>query len=154
MINVLIIHYNTPELTAAAISSLWKHTPNAHVTVFDNSDERPFSPNGLDMLNVVNRKNELLTVVDNTHGQIVDWNQWLSLFPNKMPCQENNYGSAKHCYSVEVMMNMFPDGFVLMDSDVLIKRDIRDIIDPSVAWCGGVHINTKTRRPISQRWPG
>ena len=40
--DVLIIHYNTPELTAAAIRSLWKHTPGARVTVFDNSDKRAF----------------------------------------------------------------------------------------------------------------
>lgn len=143
MIDVLIIHYNTPELTAATINSLWKHTPNARVTVFDNSDDRPFSPIGLDRLNKLNRENGLFTLVDNTRGQIVDWDQWLTQFPNKMPCPENNWGSAKHCYSVEIMMDIFPDGFVLMDSDVLIRRDIREITDPSVAWSGGVHVNTK-----------
>ncbi len=94
MIDVLIIHYNTPELTAATINSLWKHTPNARVTVFDNSDERPFSPIGLDRLNKPNRENGLFTLVDNTRGQIVDWDQWLTQFPNKMPCPENNRGSA------------------------------------------------------------
>ena len=40
--NVAIVHYNTPELTEAAIRSLWKNTPDAAVTVFDNSDRRRF----------------------------------------------------------------------------------------------------------------
>ena len=42
--NVAIVHFNTPELTRATILSLWKHTPDCHVTVFDNSDRRPFEP--------------------------------------------------------------------------------------------------------------
>ena len=133
-IDVLIIHYNTPELTAAAIQSLWKHTPNARVTVFDNSDQRPFGQ-------IQNSK--LFTLIDNTKGQIVDWQKWLDSYPNKIPTPENNWGSAKHCYSVEVCMDRLPNGFVLMDSDVLIKQDISDLVDASVPWKGGTHCNTR-----------
>lgn len=140
MTEVLIIHYNTPQLTAAAVRSLWKHTPDACVTVFDNSDRRPFAVHNAQLAACNPQR---LRIVDNTKGQIVDWDKWLALFPGRMPCPENNYGSAKHCYSVEVCMDLFPDGFVLMDSDVLVKRDIADIIDTSVAWSGQVHINTK-----------
>ena len=40
---VAIVHYNTPELTRAAILSLRKQTGDrSAVTVFDNSDKRPF----------------------------------------------------------------------------------------------------------------
>lgn len=134
-IDVLVIHYNTPELTQAAIMSLWKHTPNARVTVFDNSDQRQFVTDGL--------HSGPVNVIDNTHGQIVDWQKWLDTYPDKLPTPENNWGSAKHCYSVEVCMDRFPNGFVLMDSDVLIKQDISCLADPTVAWQGGTQINTK-----------
>lgn len=40
---VAIVHYNTPKLTAAAVRSLWKHTPGVRVTVLDNSDRLPIS---------------------------------------------------------------------------------------------------------------
>ena len=40
---VAIIHYNTPELTMAAIGSLLKNGGGPfRVVVFDNSDTRPF----------------------------------------------------------------------------------------------------------------
>lgn len=133
---VLIVHYNTPELTAAAIRSLWKHTPEARVTVLDNSDLRPFCCDSVAAYGTVD-------YVDNTRGQVVNWEEWLETFPDKIPAPENNWGSAKHCYSVEVMMDRFPDGFLLMDSDVLIKKDVRGLVDRSVPWKGGVQVNTR-----------
>lgn len=136
MIDVLIIHYNTPELTTACIRSLWKQTPDARVTVFDNSDRKPMTiDKGL--------CNDKIKIIDNTKGQIVDWEPWLATFPNKIPTPENRWGSAKHCYSVEVCMDLFPKGFILMDSDVLICKDVRSLVDRSAPWKGGVHINTK-----------
>lgn len=135
-VRVLIVHYNTPELTAAAVRSLWKHTPEAKVTVLDNSDLRPFCCDEIAAYGEVE-------VIDNTRGQVVNWEAWLETFPDKIPAVENNWGSAKHCYSVEVMMDRFPDGFLLMDSDVLIKKDVRELVDRSVPWKGGVQVNTR-----------
>lgn len=131
--DVLIIHYNTPELTSACVKSLWKHTPNAKVTIFDNSDKRPFPTDDF----------PTITYLDNTQGQIVNWDEWLATFPNKEPCPENNYGSAKHCYSVELCYDMFPNGFVLMDSDVLIRQDITPLCDKKKAFVGRIHCNTR-----------
>lgn len=135
-VRVLIVHYNTPELTAAAVRSLWKHTPEAKVTIFDNSDKRPFCCDEIAAYGEVE-------VIDNTKGQVVNWEEWLETFPDKIPAPENNWGSTKHCYSVEVMMDRFPDGFLLMDSDVLIKKDVRELVDRSTPWKGGVQVNTR-----------
>ena len=72
---VAIIHYNTPELTEAAILSLRKHGGEDYeITIFDNSapavdqktgeryEARPFTAemNGV-------------KVIDNTKGQIIDF---------------------------------------------------------------------------------
>lgn len=130
-IDVLIVHYNTPELTAATIQSVRKHTPGCRFTVFDNSDKNPFVANGKD-----------ITYIDNTKGQIVNWDKWLSKFPDKAPNTGNHYGSAKHCYSVELCMDRFPDGFILADSDILVKQDISVLADPGVAFTAGIHTNT------------
>lgn len=129
----LIIHYNTPELTSATIRSLWKHTPQAKVTLFDNSDRRPFQISEFPQV----------SYIDNTKGGVVNWVEWLKQFPNKQSCWENNYGSAKHCYSVESCFDLFQDGFVLMDSDVLVKKDITPLYDSSKAFVGRVHCNSR-----------
>ncbi len=142
---VLIIHYNTPEMTAAAIRSLWKHTPGARVTVFDNSDRLPFQSDGI-------AGRGTLTVIDNTRGQVTDWEKWLSQFPRKKDTTANNWASAKHCYSVELCLDRFPDGFVLMDSDVLVKQDISDIVDRGKAFTGEESVPVK-RFPVPRVLP-
>ena len=69
---VAIIHYNTPELTMAAIGSLLKNGGGPfRVVVFDNSDERPFPM----AMNV--------TVLDNTQGQIIDFDKELEKYPER-----------------------------------------------------------------------
>jgi hypothetical protein len=123
--HVAIVHYNTPELTMAAVKSIWKNVPDAKVTVFDNSDKRPFPPMGG------------VLVVDNTSGQVVDFDKMLDKYPNKIPTA-CNWGSEKHIASVEYIMDMFPAGFVLADSDILVKADFSSFYDESVAWVGGI----------------
>jgi hypothetical protein len=134
-VDVGIVHYNTPELTTAAIRSLFKHTPNARVTVFDNSDRRPFPP-----LPDIQGK---VTVIDNTRGQVVDFGKMLDDFPDRdmSDVDGSNFGSAKHCKSVDVLTEMLPDGFVLMDSDVLVRKDITPLFDSRFAWVGQVRMN-------------
>ena len=129
MKQVLIIHYNTPELADAAIRSLNKTTAGCHVTVFDNSDERPFTT---DLGNV--------DVLDNTDGRLINFGILLSRHTDKVE-NRSNWGSFKHCLSVDFCMNVLDGDFVLMDSDVLIKKDISSFWDESVAWAGCVHNN-------------
>lgn len=129
---VVIVHYNTPELTEAAIRSLNKHTPGCHVIVFDNSDERPFTAV---MSNV--------EVLDNTKGQLIDFTAWLDTFKDREPSPGNDYGSAKHCYSVQWIFEHRKRPFVLMDSDVLIKEDISFLWDNRYVFTGHVGCNTR-----------
>lgn len=127
---VLMIHYNTPELAEAAIRSLHRVT-KCSVVVFDNSDEHPFTATMDDV-----------EVIDNTHNQVVDFNKMLEAFPDKV-WNRSKWGSAKHCRSVDACFDIIPDGFVLMDSDVLVKKDISLLHDDYYAWVGGVHTNTR-----------
>ena len=121
---VAIVHYNTPELTTALIWSIRKHGgQDWQVTIFDNSDARPFALPRCSHLGEV-------SIIDNTKGQIIDFEAELSKHPNRDPGQWAvdrgcNFGSAKHMMSVQWLMdNALKDAdFLLMDSDILIKKD-------------------------------
>ena len=114
---VAIIHYNTPELTMAAIGSLLKNGGGPfRVVVFDNSDTRPFEG----ATNV--------QVFDNTKGQIIDFDKELEKYPERdrsIGCAKGcEFGSVKHMMTVQKLWELLPQGFVLMESDILIKKNI------------------------------
>ena len=116
--NVAIVHFNTPELTEACILSLRKHGgENYNVFIFDNSDARPST-----------KKMKGVKVFNNRKGQIIDLKAELDKYPDK--CERAGcakgcyYGSDVHMMCVQKLWELVPDGFVLLDSDVLIKRDI------------------------------
>ena len=84
---VAMVHFNTPEITTAAILSLRKHGGEKyHVTVFDNSADsktslglnkaRPFK---LPKDKAEREKLGDVTVIDNTKGQIIDFDKELDL---------------------------------------------------------------------------
>jgi hypothetical protein len=137
--DVVIIHYNTQELTEAAIKSLNKTTKGCQVIVFDNSDRKPF----------VN-KFDNVTYIDNTKGQIINFTEWLNSFPNKVRTN-NDWASAKHCYSIHWFVKMRKNPFVLMDSDVLLKQDITALWDEKFAYIGEIHKNEKRLGEIHDR---
>lgn len=139
---VCIVHYNTPKLTQCAIRSLLKHTQVGGVIVFDNSDRLPFMMKNKDFV----ADNPFITVIDNTHGQHIDFDRWLESFPDREPSPGNNYGSAKHCCSVQWLIDHTDKPFILMDSDVLIRRDISEFWKhPNCAWVGETGENVRER---------
>ena len=119
---VAIIHYNTPELTMAAIGSLLKNGGGPfRVVVFDNSDQRPFE-------GATNVK-----VFDNTKGQIIDFDAELEKYPERdrsIGCAKGcEFGSVKHMMTVQKLWELLPQGFVLMESDILIKKNIDEFFN-------------------------
>jgi hypothetical protein len=75
-------------------------------------------------------------VIDNTNGQIIDFREWLDSFPDKQPGTGNDWGSAKHCYTVQWLCDKRRNPFILMDSDVLVKRDIPPFWDSRYVYVG------------------
>jgi hypothetical protein len=138
---VCIVHYNTPKLTSHCIRSLLKHHPSARVIIFDNSDLRPFSSVCCDTIATH------IEVIDNTRAQILDFNTLLAQFPDKEtgPINKSNYGSYKHCCSVQWLMDHLDEPFLLMDSDVLIRQRINTFCNPRYAFTGHVVCNTRKR---------
>lgn len=127
--NILIIHYNTPYLTECLVRSINLFVKDAIIYIFDNSTEKPFTA-----------EFDNLTVFDNTKGEIIDFDKWLDKYPKKKLSggKTNKWGSAKHCYSVEKAMELIDDNFILLDSDVLLKRDISELFDEESIFIGEV----------------
>ena len=124
-----IIHYNTPELTEACILSIRKVGCDWPVTVLDNSDARPFS-----------KRMKGVKVLNNRKQQLINFDEELALYPDKcweMACK-SNYGSVKHMMSVQYLFDVLPEGFILVESDVIITQPSEFLWDEKYAACGKV----------------
>lgn len=126
--DLAIVHYNTPELTGALVQSIRKWMPAAHITIFENSDDprRKLPPMG-----------RRVWYIDNTRGQVVDFDAILARHPRRST-EHAQDASVKHMASVDALFDYLQDGFILLDSDVLVKRDLSELADPSVAWAGQI----------------
>ena len=127
--NFLIIHYNTPLLTECLVKSINKFVDNAIIYILDNSTSSPFKSH---FSNVI--------LMDNTKGQLIDFDKWLSMYPNRKLSKEGTkcFGSAKHCYSVEKCMDFIGEPFILLDSDVLLKKDVSELFDDNMMYVGDI----------------
>ena len=145
---VVTVHYNTPELTEAAILSVRKHGGKDYeVVVFDNSDKRPFT-----------KQMQGVRVIDNTKGQIIDFDKELAKYPERdeeYGCAPGCvFGSDKHMMSVQKLWDLVPDGFVLMDSDILVKQSFDFMFMPDecavghVAYCNGISTSRERLAPM------
>ena len=127
--NIVIIHYNTPRLTECLVRSINLFVKDAVIYIFDNSDKEPFTA-----------KFDNVTLLDNTKGEIINFNKWLDNYKNKNNShgKVNGWGSAKHCYSIEKCMEIIKDNFILLDSDVLLKKDISELFDDNIVYAGEI----------------
>ena len=134
--NILIVTFNTQKLTDACIKSVNKFIPDCKIFVFDNGDKEPF-------INIFDN----VVVLDNTKGQIIDFNKWLEKYPNKSksPGKVINWGSAKHAYTIEKCIELINEPFLLLDSDILLKRDTSALFDTSVCYVADVITQDKSK---------
>ena len=124
--DILTVHYNTPALVEVLVRSIRRYTDCA-IHIFDNSDEDPFV-----------KKMDGVEVIDNTRGQIFNFQELLEQYPDRKPGLFSCFGSAMHTKSVDACFDLLPNGFILMDSDILLKRDFTWIWDESKAWVGEI----------------
>ena len=156
---IAIIHFNTPELTEACILSIRKQGCQWPVVVFDNSSDITI-PAGTDgngpkedtiiKARPFRQKMKGVKVIDNTKGQVIDFEQFLSLYPDRNRqlgvWKSSVWGSAKHIMTVQKLWELLPDGFILVESDTLVKRDITELWKEQYSFCGYVQRNQNGNR--------
>ena len=126
-INLCIVHYNTPYMTECLIKSINKYTPNCNIYIFDNSDKEPFT-----------YKQNNITIFDNTKGQIINFDEWLKQFNLTQKDSGNGFASAKHSISIDKCFDLINDNFILLDSDILLKKDISPLYDDRYIYVGEI----------------
>ena len=136
---IAIVHYNTPELTEAAIKSIRKHGGEDYkVVIFDNSDKRPFK-----------KRMKGVKVLNNREGQIVDFAKELEKYPERDEnigcCMGCYFGSDIHMMSVQKLWELLPDGFLLIDSDILVKKNLDWMFQEDECAVGYVHTSRGMR---------
>ena len=148
---VAIINFNTPLLTEAAILSLRKHGGKDYdVVVFDNSRTIDYPAAGAMPARHIEsapftKEMEKVTVVDNTKGQIIDFQAVIDQYPdrNRAHTDCNDCGSLKHILTVQKLWELLPQGFVLMESDILLKKDIDFMFNTNQAVIGHVQLHQR-----------
>ena len=152
---VCIVHYNTPELLRACLLSFMKQGTEWHFVIFDNSNQRPVT---MEMLSEweLTQTDSTFGIIDNTQGQIIDFDKELAKWPSKRMDAERrtaNFGSAKHMMSVDWLIWNTKEPFVLCDSDILLKRPIDDLYDESVTAIGFIDQGWNNPHGIKRLWP-
>jgi len=130
MKQVAIVHYNTPELAEACILSIRKNGGDDYrITVLDNSDKRPFR-----------KRMKGVKRIDNTKGQAIDFEAELAKYPDRATYHAtmSNYGSMKHCMSVQYLWEALKEPFLLVESDVIVKADVSWMWQPEYAAVGRI----------------
>ena len=152
---VCIVHYNTPELLRACLLSFMKQGTEWHFVIFDNSNQRPVT---MEMLSEwgLTQTDSTFGIIDNTQGQIIDFDKELAKWPSKRTDAERrtaNFGSAKHMMSVDWLIWNTKEPFVLCDSDILLKRPVDDLFDESVTAIGFIDQGWNNPHGIKRLWP-
>ena len=145
---VAIIHFNTPELTEAGIRSLRKHGGEDYrVVVFDNSATLTLPDGKVIQARPFTAKLDGVEVIDNTRGQVIDFDKFLAEYPDRNPSvgiyQSSVWGSAKHIVTVQKLWELLPEGFVLMESDIMIKKPIDEFFREEYSFVGFVQKHQK-----------
>ena len=127
---IAIIHYNTPELTECCILSIRKQGCDWPILVFDNSQGVTFpAGEGMEKRTIeahpFKKRMKRVKVIDNTKGLVIVFESTLAAFPNKTRehGEVNGWGSDRHMMTIDKMFDLLPDGFVLVESDVLMKQN-------------------------------
>lgn len=145
---VAIINFNTPELTEAGIRSLRKHGGEDYrVIVFDNSATLTLPDGKVIQARPFMAKMKCVEVIDNTRGQVIDFDKFLAEHPDRNPSvgiyKSSVWGSAKHIVTVQKLWELLPEGFVLMESDILLKKPIDEFFRKEYSFVGFVQKHQK-----------
>jgi hypothetical protein len=124
VIDCIIVNYNTSDLTNSCIKSLIHSNTPCNIWVFDNSDE--------EKLQLCNKS---VRLIDNTQGQIINFEELIYKYRSRNKSIKA-FGSAKHSKTIDTLFDVFPNGFIHLDSDTIVKQNLTYLWDPDFIVCG------------------
>ena len=152
---VAMIHFNTPEITEAAVQSIRKHGGEKYeIVIFDNSADSTTTL-GTNKARPFTAKLPGVTVIDNTKGQVIDFDKFLAEYPDREPywAMLSNFGSAKHIRTVQELWKLIPQGFVLLEGDAILTKPIDWMWRDEFAVVGRVQWHTNNPIDIPRYYP-
>ena len=152
---VAMIHFNTPEITEAAVQSIRKHGGEKYeIVIFDNSSDSTTTL-GTNKARPFTAKLPDVTVIDNTKGQVIDFDKFLAEYPDREPywAMLSNFGSAKHIRTVQELWRLIPQGFVLLEGDAILTKPIDWMWREDFAVVGRVQWHTNNPIDIPRYYP-
>lgn len=124
-ITIATCNFNTTQLTNNLLDSISLHFNSCeyNLIILDNSDVTQFK---LDSTITTNTKCTNIQIIDNFKSKLLDFDKVLANSPYKlMPHNTNHYGSLKHAYSIQFLLDVCKTQFLLLfDSDTILLRDI------------------------------
>lgn len=138
-VTIAICNFNTTKLTNDCIISIIKNIKSFKykIIIFDNSDKNPFK------LDPSINANDII-IIDNTTNKYLNFNKMIVSCFNRQ--SHNNHASAKHCYSIQYLLNICTSKYmILLDSDIIVKQDF-DFIDDNILTSADIQ-----NRPIDFR---
>ena len=150
---IAIINLNTPELVECCILSIRKQGCEWPIVVFDNSQDLTLpAGDGLPVRTIeahpFKKRMKGVKVIDNTKGHQVDFDKALQAFPDrhKPHGEVNLWGSDRHMMTVQKLWELLPDGFILVESDILLKENPQALWREEYSFCGYVQKQQRGNR--------
>jgi hypothetical protein len=135
MLNIATVLYKRPEFIDLMLYSIEKHCKGPwHLYIYANHD----------MYYTPRRFADRVTVFDNTKGQLMPMHSkedlmkhaTYGLISHKQHKNYPIYCSMCHILSIQQLIDNIPDGFVLLDSDVIVLKDLQELVKSDQVFVG------------------
>lgn len=142
-ITIATCNFNTTELTNNLLNSIKKkfNKYKYELIILDNSNKIPFILKS----NIKYHKNCInIKILNNYNSKYINFDNILNTCPYKlMPNNGNNYGSLKHAFSIQFLLNICTTKYLLLfDSDTELLKDI-DFISNNYITVSDIEYNNK-----------
>ena len=125
MIHIVLITFNTTELTNYCIRSINKTTPDCTIHVIDNGGD--FYNYGVSdkfyLMENINPDTNNVIIYDNSNRSIFEY------VGDKFNVNPMYRGSADHSYTIQQFIDQFNEPVLICESDVIVKKDLHEITD-------------------------
>lgn len=140
-VDIYITNFNTTELVNLLIRSIIKNVRSLRyrIKVVDNSTLKKFS---LD--ESIDLEGHSVHILDNTERKLFDTDMFVKKYSRVD--SKNNYASFRHAIAIQWIIDTAEkDNIILLDSDVVIKRDINFVEDKYITIADTGSNGLKTR---------